>query len=681
MIRSISLPACRVFACALAPWLALTLTGCGDTTSDSGVAEPLDGALLEAGKDAALLADAAPDTPLVPDDAVAGDPGAAGADALSDVPRDFSNEDAEVDEASEPADILIQGPDAFDVTEPLPDIKETDIHLAPDVPFLSDALPDSGGDAPVDVWTSDVKDAQDVGTAPTDVPSPAPDVADADSAQPDVEDIWMTPSDIWTPAPDANDIWFTPNDAGLPPLDVNVVDAEVDSGGTDAQIVLSDVPIEGTDAGDAGVPPADVAQAEDVAATDVAVPVDEVADAMPAEDAPPPPADIAQAPDTTPDIDDAADSSTEPPLPDFYDPTYVPHIELTVDAAAMAVLTDPSLGSQKTWVHASFKCEGVTIADVGLRRKGASTYRVIPKKAALKVKFNKWVKGVKFRGYTDLTLNNMVDDATGLRERLSYHVYRSLGVAAPKCNTATVTLNGEDYGPYANIETPDAQWLKSWFGAKAKTLYEINEGSEWMPGSEVGFIPDVGPLTKADALALFNAVQAAQDSDLIAGVQNNLDVDEWLRYSAIEAVTAQCDNYAFGIYGSHNYFMAGDINGVFSLAPWSADLSFSDSNELVDAANPLPADPVYTAPTLLMRCKNSTQCWDAYKSHVASALAGYQNLNLVSVAKTWHDQIDALQTNDVKRESSLSYYQESVTMIYQWMDARPAVVKNQLGLP
>ena len=388
-------------------------------------------------------------------------------------------------------------------------------------------------------------------------------------------------------------------------------------------------------------------------------------------------ADVSLDAEVAADVADAADANQ----PGWYDPSYLPQIDLAVDATAMAVLMDPSLASQKTWVHAAFASEGVTLSDVGLRRKGASTYRVVPQKAAFKVKFNKWVKGQKFRGYTDLTLNNMVDDATGLRERLSYYVYRSLGIPAPQCNTAIVTLNGESYGPYANIETPDSQMMTEWFGTKSKSLYEVDAGSQWLPGSEVGFLVDVGDGTKADALALFNAVAAAKDDDLIAGVQAVLDVTEWLRYCGVEAATGQFDHYAYGLFGSHNYFMAGDTDGVMRMLPWSTDLSFSDDKGVLDASNPLPADPVYGGKTLLQRCKLSQACWDAYRAQVANVLADYEKLNLVDVAKTWHAQIDAAQAADTKREASLDYYVLAVPQLYDWIKARPGIVKQQLDLP
>jgi hypothetical protein len=159
-------------------------------------------------------------------------------------------------------------------------------------------------------------------------------------------------------------------------------------------------------------------------------------------------------PDGVEKRDGIADLYTPPP-PDLYDPDTIPKFELTFDAAAMAVLTSTNVADNETWVHAHFKHGAITFPDVGVRRKGSQTFRSLPQKAALKVKFNKWVKGQKLYGLKEITLNSMVSDPTCLSERLTYHVFRALGLPAPKANTAELTINGEPYGIYANIETPD----------------------------------------------------------------------------------------------------------------------------------------------------------------------------------------------------------------------------------
>ncbi len=388
-----------------------------------------------------------------------------------------------------------------------------------------------------------------------------------------------------------------------------------------------------------------------------------------------PPDDIG-APDASGEQEEGADSG---PQPDLYDPAIIPEIELTFDAAAMAVLSNPDIATKDTWVHGSFRMGAITFADVGVRRKGSATFRALPQKASLKVKLNKWVSGQKVHGLTELTLNNMVNNSTFIAERLAFHAFRSLGLPASRVNTAHLKINGEDYGIYANIETPDKKFLARVFGAKSKTLYEVPDyGSAWVPGCEPGLEidvadPDAPPGTLPDATALLQAVEAASDATLIADVAAHLHTTEWLRFSAAEAVTGDWDGYAYGKFGSHNYFMAGDTDGKFSLIPWSLDSTFNDDEGVIDAATPLDV-------TLLTRCKLGASCWSAYKSEVQSVVTAFEALDLVSLAKSWHDQIDPLVRSDPKREVSVEYYDQRTLQLYDWIQARPALVRAQLGI-
>ena len=381
------------------------------------------------------------------------------------------------------------------------------------------------------------------------------------------------------------------------------------------------------------------------------------------------------------DASDAADADAghdAGPTTDLYDPTIVPKLELTFDAAAMAVLSSTLEADQKKWVHGTFTYGAIVIPDVGVRRKGSSTFRALPQKAAFKIRFDKYVAGQTLQGLTDLTLNNSVSDPTFLAERLTYHVFRSTGLPAQKCNSAEVTINGDPYGLYVNVETPNAQLISRLFGANAKTLYEVNYGSQWMPGSEDGFEEDVGDGTKADVTALFGAVQAANDATLLADVAARLDTTEWLHFSAAEATVGHYDGYGFGIWGSHNYFMAGNQGGAFSLIPWSTDLTLSDREGVVDAN--APKNTAGGQSILLVRCKQTASCWNAYKDAVKDVLATYEGLDLVTLAQTWHAQVHPYVLADPKREATLGYYNSETTLLYGWLAARPGVVRAQLGI-
>jgi CotH kinase protein len=390
------------------------------------------------------------------------------------------------------------------------------------------------------------------------------------------------------------------------------------------------------------------------------------------------------APSNTP-VEPKTPDSPNPPepeaprMPAVYDPDTIPHFELTLDAAAVAILSSPNSDDKTTWVHGAFKYGNVTFADVGVRRKGSYSLRALPQKTSLKIKFNKWVKGQKLDGLEELTINNNLSDHTYLEQRVAFHIFRAMGLPAMYANAAQLTINGEDYGLYTNVETPDENFLARVFGTNARTLYEAHSGGEWLPGSDDRWeldIPDPNAPagTKPDLDALFQAVAASNDATLLADLEGHLHTQHFLRYCATEAITGQHDGYAYGFYDSDNYFMSGDKNGKFSLIPWSTDTTFvASSGKDIDVSKPQPT-------VVLARCSRSATCWNAYKTEMQSALALYETLDLVNLAKKWHAQIDTIAKADPKRETSTSFYESQTERMYQWIANRPQVIRAQLGL-
>lgn len=379
------------------------------------------------------------------------------------------------------------------------------------------------------------------------------------------------------------------------------------------------------------------------------------------------------------DAGDAGDSGT-PPAVDIYDQDTIPKFEFTFDDAAIAVLSDKTEATQKTWVKGTFKFGNTVLADVGFRRKGSSTFRAYPEKMALKVKFNKFVDGQTFLGLKELTLNNGVSDPTFLAERLAYHVFRSTGVVAERANAADVHINGTYWGLYANVETPNKDFLKRVFAKKAKSLYEVNYGSSWTLDEISGFEEDEGDGSFADLKNLFAVVTPARSTSLLDDVKPVLDTTEFLRMAATEGVIGHYDGYAYGIWGSHNYHMAGNTDGVFNLLPWSTDLTFSDRESkdgkaVVNLAVPRNID---NGASLIMRCRQAPTCWATYKTTIGEVLGTYESLKLVDLAKKWHAQIDSRVKLDTKTPVSQGYYADETTKLYAWLAARPAVVRDQI---
>ena len=106
----------------------------------------------------------------------------------------------------------------------------------------------------------------------------------------------------------------------------------------------------------------------------------------------------------------------------------------------------------------------------GSGSRAARSFRPLTGKAAFKVKFDKFVEEPALPGLEKMTLNNMVQDPSMIHETLAYEAFRAAGVPAPRTGYAFVTVNGEDYGLYLDIESLDEVSLPHWFASTKAPL-------------------------------------------------------------------------------------------------------------------------------------------------------------------------------------------------------------------
>ena len=105
-----------------------------------------------------------------------------------------------------------------------------------------------------------------------------------------------------------------------------------------------------------------------------------------------------------------------------------------------------------TWFGATVTVDGETHADVGVRKKGFLGSQS-DTKPALKLRFDKYVDGQSLGGVMErMTLNNSIQDPSMVNTCLSYRVFAAADNPAPRCNFATVSVNGKDLGLYVHVE-------------------------------------------------------------------------------------------------------------------------------------------------------------------------------------------------------------------------------------
>jgi spore coat protein H len=272
-------------------------------------------------------------------------------------------------------------------------------------------------------------------------------------------------------------------------------------------------------------------------------------------------------------------------------------------------------------VPAYISIDGVVFPEVGVKLKGSGSFQPLSGKAAFKIDLDDFQDTRQFRGLDHLTFNNLVHDASGVHEVMTYESYRAAGIAAPRVGYAHITLNGTDYGLYANVETYDNNFIRAWWGDDAQG--ELFEGMgdfgngqedqfhyEWGPTED----PDLEPLRRVSA-----AIDAPRnDPARMDKLAHAIDLDEFTDYMALEALVMDWDGYE----APNNYRLYYDpISDRVSWMPtgmdWTWDFYFAQ-------------DPWYGNGAVYKFCLNDRRCERRVTQSLVDMAVNVQDLDLTT---------------------------------------------------
>ena len=80
-------------------------------------------------------------------------------------------------------------------------------------------------------------------------------------------------------------------------------------------------------------------------------------------------------------------------------------------------------------------------------------------------------------GLSKIALNNIISDATYMKEYLSYDLLDKMGVPTPAFAFTNITLNGEEWGLYFAVEVIEEEFIERNYGSLSGNLYKP-EGNE-----------------------------------------------------------------------------------------------------------------------------------------------------------------------------------------------------------
>jgi hypothetical protein len=322
-----------------------------------------------------------------------------------------------------------------------------------------------------------------------------------------------------------------------------------------------------------------------------------------------------------------------------------------VDVPATMVFTDGN-GTDQTFA-------------VKLHTKGSTgSRRPLTGKPAFKVNLG---SGDRFFGLEHLTLNNMVQDATMMREALGYQVYEVAGVTVPTTGYVRLTVNGQAYGLYLNLETPDSEFLKRRFGDAGGILYEGAYGVD-LRASDVDMfeLHEGADPSRTTLKALIRALDTPGD-DIFYGASPQIDTVSFLGMMAAEALLSDRDNY----YTSNNYRIYWNPStSRWFFIPTGIDQSFGAFG---------PTTVFGATGLLFQKCLASERCTRDYADTVREVAGRFEKLGLLAKMEALLSVIDAASQADPKNP----YDAAAMTLAREAMRAfvarRPSEVRAALA--
>ena len=117
--------------------------------------------------------------------------------------------------------------------------------------------------------------------------------------------------------------------------------------------------------------------------------------------------------------------------------------------------------------------DGEAFKNVAIRGKGnTSLSQVTNDRYSYKIEFDHYDSTSTYYGLDKLALNNVIQDNTYMKDYLTYTMMNDMGVAAPLCSYAYITVNGEDWGLYLAVEGVEESFLQRNYGKDYGELYK-----------------------------------------------------------------------------------------------------------------------------------------------------------------------------------------------------------------
>ena len=120
--------------------------------------------------------------------------------------------------------------------------------------------------------------------------------------------------------------------------------------------------------------------------------------------------------------------------------------------------------------------DGERFTNIGIRAKGNTSLSTVAamdsNRYSFKLEFDQYDSTKSYYGLDKLSLNNLIQDNTLMKDYLTYQLMARMDAAAPLCSYVYITVNGEDWGLYLAVEAIEESFLQRNYGTDYGALYK-----------------------------------------------------------------------------------------------------------------------------------------------------------------------------------------------------------------
>ena len=132
--------------------------------------------------------------------------------------------------------------------------------------------------------------------------------------------------------------------------------------------------------------------------------------------------------------------------------------------------------TSEEYADAAVVIDGEVYKNVGIRAKGNTSLSTVAslgsERYSFKIEFDHYDSSITYHGLDKLSLNNLIQDSTMMKDYLTYTMMNRFGVDSPLCSYVYITVNGEDWGLYLAVEGVEDSFLERNYGSDHGELYK-----------------------------------------------------------------------------------------------------------------------------------------------------------------------------------------------------------------